>query len=374
MPAAKHLKIAIASAAHRAHYVDWFKEALLSQGVTGEVIALEYRASAPTLAYADAAVIMPAYNSPEYRGAVVEWARNASPDFFISLNDYELQILADGLADDLRELGCTVAALDSAAQSAVLDKHLMAATLHRCGIPTPTTWLGSEAAQVIKANPGGAFVVKHRFGSGSAGLVFASAQNLRTAVFESAELAKAGDGRASVDGLDAVIIQERLPGTEFGVDGIFSLRGTGELRGVLARRKDRMRSGDTDVATTVAADRFAGSLAALGRILKPVGAIDVDFKESADGSPLIIDVNPRFGGGYPFCHLAGADVPADIVRMLAGLDDDRSLLNCEPGITSARREGFALLGAAVIGRPPLISATPAEESSRRQAEGIRPSA
>lgn len=346
MTVTEPLTIAIASAAYRAHYVNWFKDALASQGIRGEVIALEYRSSAPTLAAADCSVILPAYNSPEYRGAVLEWARSESPDLFISLNDYELQILADGLADDLRELGCTVASLGSAAQKIVLDKRLLAATLHDCAIPTPTTWLGSEAEQAISVKPSGDFVVKHRFGSGSAGLGFASAKTLRAAVDESAQSAKSPDGRTSSAGLDAVIIQEQLPGTEYGVDGIFSLHGTGELRGVLARRKDRMRNGDTDVATTVPAERFAASLAALGRVLTPVGPIDVDFKESADGEPLIIDVNPRFGGGYPFCHLAGADVPADIVRTLAGWDDDPSLLRCEPGLTSARRDDFMVLGQA----------------------------
>src|SRR5699024_8644110 len=90
-------------------------------------------------------------------------------------------------------------------------------------------------------------------------------------------------------------------GAEYGVDGVYSLHGDGSLLGALARRTDRMRGGDTDVATTVTPEVFTASMAALGDLLKPVGPIDVDFREAADGTPLIIDVNPRFGGGYPFC-------------------------------------------------------------------------
>ena len=37
------LKVVIASAAHRAHYVEWFKTALRTEGIHGEVIAFEYR-------------------------------------------------------------------------------------------------------------------------------------------------------------------------------------------------------------------------------------------------------------------------------------------------------------------------------------------
>src|SRR5699024_3874796 len=91
-----------------------------------------------------------------------------------------------------------------------------------------------------------------RFGSGSTGLCFASAADLGDAVSESAKSAKGGDRRASSNGLDAVVVQKLLPGPEYGVDGVYPLDGEGSLLGVLARRKDRMRGGDTDVATTVA--------------------------------------------------------------------------------------------------------------------------
>lgn len=337
------LKVVIASAAHRAHYVEWFKAALRTEGIHGEVIAFEYRSTAPTLSLADRGVVMPAYNSPEYREEVLNWVRKETPDLFVSVNDYELQVLASGLAEELRRAGCTVAALDADAQNIVLDKHLMAARLRDRGLPTPATWLGSEADVAQESNSGGGFIVKHRFGSGSDGLRIATGETLQEMVIDSGKTARDAGGRPTTHGEDAVIIQPLLPGTEFGVDGVFSLDGTGRLNGALARRKDRMRGGDTDVATTVAANRFTQALVELGELLKPVGPIDVDFKEDTEGSPQIIDINPRFGGGYPFCHLAGADVPAYMVRELAGLADAPSLLDYEVGVTTARRDEFSVL-------------------------------
>src|SRR5699024_6518118 len=94
MTRSQNLKIVIASAGHRAHYLDWFRTALRSQGLRGEVIALEYRESAPSFASADRGVVVPAYNAPVYRETIANWVSRESPDLLISLNDYELQVLS----------------------------------------------------------------------------------------------------------------------------------------------------------------------------------------------------------------------------------------------------------------------------------------
>ena len=66
MAPTKHLKIVIASAGRRAHYLQWFRDALKKQNLPGEVIALDYRATSPTVGLADRSYQTPAYNSPEY--------------------------------------------------------------------------------------------------------------------------------------------------------------------------------------------------------------------------------------------------------------------------------------------------------------------
>lgn len=344
------LKIVIASAGRRAHYVEWFREALRRQGLSGEVIAMEYRTTSVSFGLADRGVPAPAYNSPEYPDALRSWYAAERPDLFISLNDYELQVLSGGIADELRELGGAVSVLGSDAQSFVLDKHRMALSLAEHGVPTPRTWLGSEATDLVADSPAETrFVIKHRYGSGSTGLRFAAATELEQAVAGSAETALGEDGRPAAVGPAAVVVQEELPGHEYGVDGVFSLDGSSQLLGVLARRKEEMRGGDTDVATTVSPEPYRESLRLIGELLHPSGAIDVDFRESATGEPQVIDINPRLGGGYPFCHRAGADLPAALVRLAAGLGHDPSLLDYAVGVTTARREEFTVLGSSVLG-------------------------
>ena len=37
------------------------------------------------------------------------------------------------------------------------------------------------------------------------------------------------------------------------------------------------------------------------------GPLCVQMKEDKDGVPKLTEINPRFGGGYPFTHLAGCN-------------------------------------------------------------------
>lgn len=141
----------------------------------------------------------------------------------------------------------------------------------------------------------------------------------------------------------ASIVQEYLPGAEYGVDGVFSVDGKSELLGVVARRKDKMLAGNTDIATSVASAPFVPVVAKLGELLQSTASLDVNFRENAAGEPLIIDINPRMGGGYPFSHSAGADLPGALIRSVAGLEPDPSLLEYTHDVTTVTRMDFTPL-------------------------------
>lgn len=339
----QHLKIVIASAGRRAHYVKWFKEALQKQRIRGEVIALDYRATSPTVGLADRAYETPAYNSPEYVPMMRHLFAEERPDLLLVMNDYEAHVVSQGLADELREMGCVVAVLDKARYQIVLDKYATAQRLEEYGTPTPATRLGSQATQILETTTDkDKFVVKHRYGAGSTGVFVVKPHELVVAVEESAESALGPDGKPAVHA-DSVIIQDYLPGPEYGVDGVFSVNGASEFLGLVARRKDHMRDGDTDIATTVDPEPFRAAIANIGRLFSPVGSIDVDFRETAEGAPQVIDINTRMGGGYPFTHRAGADMPSAIVRSAIGLEHLPELLDYEHNVTTARREEFTVI-------------------------------
>jgi carbamoyl-phosphate synthase large subunit len=76
--------------------------------------------------------------------------------------------------------------------------------------------------------------------------------------------------------------------------------------GFAAKKKLAMRAGETDKAITVAPASFEGIVAKIARALLHRGNLDCDFLER-DGKFYLLEFNPRFGGGYPFTHLAGAN-------------------------------------------------------------------
>ncbi len=338
------MEIVIASVGRRAHYIECFREGLRAQGICGEVLTMEYRTTSPSFSLADRAVPTPAYDSQCYRDALLSWFERERPQLFVCLNDYELQILSQGLADKLRELGRTVLVLVESLQSIVLDKCRMSTALEDNGIPPSATRLGSQIGPMLAlAAPGERSVVKHRFGCGSTGLRVATAAGLDQAIMESAKTALGDDGRPAQNSPDSIVVQKRLPGIESVVDAVFSVDGSSRMLSVLARSQgsDARRGHGC---------RYHGSSRSVRRghawnrnLLRPTGAIDVDFRETAEGGPLVIDINLRLGGGCPFCHRAGADLPSALIRSAAGLEHRQSLLDYGFNVTTARREEFTVL-------------------------------
>ena len=111
------------------------------------------------------------------------------------------------------------------------------------------------------------------------------------------------------------------------------------------KHKLRMRAGQTDRATTVDHPRLEAVGALIGRRLGHRGIMDCDA--FVDGDDVwVIDLNPRFGGGYPFSHLAGANLPAALVAWAEGSRVDPAWLRVTPNVTIARYDQFVVAARA----------------------------
>lgn len=92
-----------------------------------------------------------------------------------------------------------------------------------------------------------------------------------------------------------------------------------------------MRSGETDEAVTV--DELA--LWELGRRLGEKighrGNLDVDVFD-CEGRFYVLEMNARFGGGYPFSHCGGADLPLALVLWALGRPVPGDILRVKPGV------------------------------------------
>lgn len=114
---------------------------------------------------------------------------------------------------------------------------------------------------------------------------------------------------------DGMMIQECLVGTEYGVDTLNTFSKS-PVRCVV-KRKISMRSGETDKSITVENIDIQNLFLSLAKRLGHIGNLDADVIETPHGL-YVIDLNPRFGGGYPATYAAGENYPSLIVKMLKG--------------------------------------------------------
>jgi carbamoyl-phosphate synthase large subunit len=142
---------------------------------------------------------------------------------------------------------------------------------------------------------------------------------------------------SAADPESAVLIQESIDGDEYGIDIVNDLDG--QYACTFVKRKLRMRAGQTDRAVTVDDPRLEAVGALIGRRLGQRGILDCDLFVDREGV-CVIDLNPRFGGGYPFSHLAGANVPAALIAWAGGTAVDQKWLRVTPNVTIARYDQF----------------------------------
>lgn len=74
-----------------------------------------------------------------------------------------------------------------------------------------------------------------------------------------------------------------------------------------------MRAGETDCAETINSKELINYGEKVSNTLKHIANLDVDLF-LVKNKPYILEMNARFGGGYPFSHLAGANLPKAIIE------------------------------------------------------------
>ena len=98
----------------------------------------------------------------------------------------------------------------------------------------------------------------------------------------------------------------------------------------------------TDRAVTVRDEWLESIGATIGRRLGHVGILDCDAIVTGDAC-YVIDMNPRFGGGYPFSHMAGANLPAVLVAWANRERPNAEWLRVRPDVLASKYDGLAVM-------------------------------
>ena len=99
-----------------------------------------------------------------------------------------------------------------------------------------------------------------------------------------------------------LFFQKYIKSEEYGMDILNDLNGN--FVHFCVKKKYLIRAGDTDKAKIINPKKFLWLAKKISSSLKHVGNLDIDFIFK-DKKIYILDLNARFGGGYPFTHEYG---------------------------------------------------------------------
>lgn len=304
-------------AGRRNYLLNYFKEIIGEQGC---IIAVDSNASAPALADADVALKVLPIEHPEYIAELKRIIDRYQVEMVISLNDLELPLLAKHRSY-LESSGARLIVSDQNMISIASDKWKTFRFFQKLNIQTPLSFLSVTDALIAIAENRIDFplILKPRWGSGSMGIMHVDNPNELALAYAwlTVEIKKSALNPMSRNDIDgAIIIQEKIIGEEYGMDILNDFEG--RYYGSFARKKLTMRSGETDVAITVIKKEFSDLGKALARATKHIGIMDCDFFV-ANEQIYFLEMNPRFGGGYPLSHAGGINVPGIYLEWFKGV-------------------------------------------------------
>lgn len=326
------MNILFTCAGRRTYLLKYFKEALAGDGL---IVGADLQLSAPALSAADVKVQVPRVYAPNYVDEILNICEKYQIGLLISLNDLELPILAHAKAR-FEALGVKMMVSEPEVIEIGFDKLKTSEFVAKCGLKSPIAYtdMAEAEAAIEKGTLTFPLILKPRWGSGSIGLEKVEDMEELHIVYGllKKKIRKSILNEASVEEAD-ILIQEMIAGTEYGMDIMNDLQGN--FQAVSVKQKMGMRSGETDKAVTVdnAELRTIGKTLALN--LKHVGNLDSDVLER-DGEYYVIDLNPRFGGGYPFSQQAGVNLPKALIEWAKGNEVDASILQPRYGVASAK--------------------------------------
>ena len=320
------MNILFTCAGRRTYLLEYFRDNLEP---SDRIVAADMQLSAPALQVADIKIQVPSVYSEEYVDRLLKICKDYDIDALISLNDLELPILA-GNKPKFEELGVRVIVSDLSVINLCFDKYETSKWVESLGLNTPKTYVCIEDVKraLVAREVSFPLFMKPRWGSGSIGLVsVADMEELE--IYYKLLTKKIKDtilSTASV-GDRYILIQEKLTGNEYGLDVINDLNGNNIA--VTVKQKLAMRSGETDKAVTCNLPEVREIGHIIGSALCHIGNLDMDIMKRENGDYCVLELNPRFGGGFPFSYMAGVNLPGAIIKWIKGETVNPSILECQ---------------------------------------------
>jgi carbamoyl-phosphate synthase large subunit len=179
-------------------------------------------------------------------------------------------------------------------------------------------------------------VVKPRFGSASIGLaVVRDRVELELATRE-------GD----------FVVEQRAPGDEYTIDTLVDTNG--RCVGAVPRRRLEVRAGEVSKGVTARVERLLDLARCVSEALPGAyGPLTIQiFLDGSTEETHVIEINPRFGGGFPLAFAAGAKFPRRLVEEILGIQPKSSVDDWRDGLVMLRYDEGIFVDAKTAGLQP----------------------
>jgi len=335
------MNVLLTCAGRRNYLVQYFAEALDGKG---KVFAADSSRYAPALEEAAVGFVVPSVDEPRYFEHLLGLCRDNQVSLLVPLNDLELPLLSRQ-RERFLEIGTTPLVSSPEIIDTCFDKWETVKFLKDAGIDGPSTYPTIAEAQsaICSGELQTPFIIKPRWGSASICIetVFdkediGPAHHMVAKRVRRSILANAGSKRLAA----SLLFQEHLDGQEYGLDVINDL--SGRYLHTFVRRKLGMRAGETDRAIAIRDRELEALGERIGRALGHSGIVDCDVFDCA-GRLSVLEMNPRFGGGYPFTHMAGANLPAILIALANGKVPDPDWFSIREGTCTSKCERLVVM-------------------------------
>ena len=279
------MNVLILSCGTRYKLVKYFTS---NRNCVDKVVVTDCSKDAPALYVADKYYIVPRMDSPDYTDTLVDICKKENIDIIIPLHEDEIILIAK-IRSIFEKIGVMVALSDYEKIKLCRDKLNLNNYLADAGIQSVPTYKAEDYCE----SSGDRINVfaKPRTGAGSVDTFHVHSKKLLEALIEEYN--------------EQLIVQPDMSGREYGVDVYVDMMSN-EIISCFCKEKLRMRAGETEKSVT---DMNASVIELVSRAVKKIGLVgplDVDVMEH-NGQYSILEINPRFGGGYPHAYECGAN-------------------------------------------------------------------
>lgn len=307
------MNLLILSTGTRNKVVQYFKRELEGKGT---VVATDCSNLAPAIYEADKFYIVPRIDAKDYLDIILDICQKEKIDTLFSLIDPELSLISKNI-EKFKNIGVNPIISDYDKVEMCFNKYEMYKFLRENNFRTAKSYINKEEFYKDLSDGKITFPVFVKPVKGSASINI----NKVTSKEELEVLWNLSDN---------LMIQEFMNGQEYGVDVYIDIISR-KLVSIFLKKKIKMRAGETDKSLSIKNEELFKLVEEFVVKAGFKGIIDIDIFE-VDGKYYISEVNPRFGGGYPFAYEAGVNVPKMILNNINGIENEPEIGNYKENV------------------------------------------